>query len=145
MHNGMDLIKSFEGLKLETYLCPAGIPTIGYGQTGPDVVMGMKITAKEAEDRLLKEYTKYETKVKELLTKTLNENQLGAVVSFAYNVGLGSLKVSTLLKHLNAGKFAEASQEFVKWNKARVKGRLTVLNGLTRRRLAERDLFVLPI
>jgi lysozyme len=67
---------------------------------------------------------------------------INALVSFSFNVGLGSLKTSTLLKKVNNRKFEEASNEFLKWNKAKVKGKLTVLIGLDRRRKEERELFL---
>jgi lysozyme len=141
MYNGLDLIKQFEGLKLEAYLCPAGVPTIGYGQTGPDVKLGNVITESEAEDMLLKEYKHFEAEVKKLVKITINENQLGALTCFAYNVGLGNLKASSLLRLLNEGRITLATKEFMKWDKAKVKGVLTPLKGLTRRRLAEQALF----
>lgn len=141
MNNGLDLIKHFEGLRLEAYLCPAGVPTIGYGQTGPEVKLGCVITESDADTMLLKEYKKFEAGVKTLVKVTINENQLGALTCFAYNVGLANLKASSLLRLINEGRFTLAAKEFTKWDKAKVKGVLTPLAGLTKRRLKEQELF----
>jgi len=134
--NGLDLIKTFEGCKLEAYQDSVGIWTIGYGET-KNVHKGMKITQKEADDMLLNRYKEFEVEVLKLVKPALNPNQLGALVSFSYNLGVGSLKSSKLLKYININDFNKASDEFLKWNKAGGK----VLNGLTKRREAERKLF----
>lgn len=134
LQTGLPLIKNFEGCKLEAYLDIVGVPTIGYGET-EDVCMGMFITQDEADAMLSKKYDKLESDILGLGV-SLNENQLGALVSFAYNLGLGALKSSTLLKKLR-NKDPSAVDEFVRWNKAGGK----VVAGLTRRRLAEVALF----
>ena len=146
--NGIALIKSFESLKLTAYRCAAGVPTIGYGHTGADVtaadVSGKKtITEVQAEALLKKDLEKFEKGVSDL-TKgvALNQNQFDALVSFAFNVGIGSdttgLKGSTLLKKLRVNPNDKAiAAEFALWNKA--KG--VVLNGLTARRKAEAELY----
>jgi len=140
---GLNLIKRFEGLSLKPYLCPAKIPTIGYGNTfyedGTKVAMDDKpITIKRAEMLLKLIVDKFAIGVEKVLKVPLEQNQFDAVVSFSYNVGLGSLKSSTLLKKINDGKFLEASKEFGRWNKANGK----ILDGLTKRREAERLLFI---
>lgn len=135
---GIDLIKQFEGLELEAYLCPAKKATIGYGSTGPDIKLGMKWTKEQAEQRLVNDLGTFSKGVRSLIKVVLNENQFSAIVAFAYNVGLGNLKSSTLLKKLNASDFQGAADELPKWNKAGGK----VLKGLTRRREAERALFL---
>lgn len=143
---GLELIKSSEGLRLKPYLCPAGIPTIGYGNTYYDDVDETKvtlndspITAERAEELLANivdsHYSKY---VNKYVKVELTQNQFDALVSFTYNVGIGNLKVSTLLRKLNSGDYTGASEEFRKWNKAG--GR--VLKGLTTRRLNEKLLFL---
>jgi lysozyme len=138
---GIDLIKSFEGCRLEAYPDPAtgGDPwTVGYGSTGPKVVKGLKITQQQAEELLLEDLERFEKGVSNLVTVNISDNQFAALVSFSFNCGLANLKSSTLLKLVNAGKFEEAALQFERWNKAAGK----VMTGLTRRRQAERDLFL---
>ncbi len=136
---GLGLIQTFEGCKLSAYLCPAGVPTIGYGRT-TGVKLGQTITQAQADAWLLEEYDAFERKVRALVKVPLTANQLGALVSFIYNVGPGAFGSSTLLRLLNKGDYAGAALQFARWNKAGRK----VLNGLIRRRKAEADLFVKP-
>ncbi|PQK86771.1 lysozyme [Pantoea ananatis] len=136
-NKGMDLIKRFEGLKLEAYRDSVGIPTIGYGHTS-GVKMGDVITCEQAdkylrEDLLLAELT-INTNVKVKLT----QNQFDALASFVFNLGSGNFVKSTLLKKLNAGDFAAAADEFGKWVNAGGKK----LAGLVKRRAAEREVFI---
>lgn len=142
---GIDLIKSFEGCYLKAYKCPAGVWTIGWGTTEPINGVkpheGMVITQQQADDLLIKNLKAYENAVNKYVTYSINQNQFDALVSFAYNCGNGALKTSTLLKKLNAGDIEEAANEFLRWNKANGK----VLKGLTRRREAERKLFLQEI
>ncbi len=141
----IDLIKSFEGLELKAYVDPAtgGEPiTIGYGTTyypnGVKVKLGDIITADQATEYLQHDVEKFATKVKKLITSTVNDNQFGAITSFAYNVGTGNLAKSTLLKKVNANPADKLIvDEFMKWNKAAGK----IMNGLTRRRAAEAKLY----
>ncbi|MGR2664258.1 lysozyme [Chromobacterium haemolyticum] len=135
---GIMLIKSFEGLKLVAYKCPAGIWTIGYGHTGPDVTPGQVITQAQADALLARDLERFEAGVSRLVSVQLNQNQFDALVSFAYNLGLGALQGSTLLRLLNAGDYAGAAAQFPRWNKASGKE----LPGLTRRRAAEQALFL---
>lgn len=135
---GVDLIKSFEGLKLTAYKDSVGIPTIGFGHTGPDVFMGQVITESQADSILKADLTKFEKGVAELIKVPLNENQHAALISFSFNLGLGNLKSSTLLRKLNSMDYAGAANEFERWNRAGGK----ILSGLTRRRLAEKELFL---
>lgn len=134
---GIDLIRQFEGERLSAYLCPAGIPTIGVGHTGPDVHMGTRITAAQSEALLKQDLAKFETGVEKLVTHPITQDQFDALVSFSFNLGLGALKGSTLLKKLNAGDFQGASNEFSKWVNAGGQR----LAGLVRRRAAEQMLF----
>lgn len=142
---GIALIKQFEGCKLTAYPDPGtgGAPwTIGYGWTQPvdgkPVRPGMTIDQATA-DRLLKTgLVSYENDVLRLVKVKLSQGQFDALVSFTYNLGSRSLSTSTLLSKLNAGDYAGAADEFPRWNKASGK----VLNGLTRRREAERALFL---
>ena len=143
--DGIALLKKFEGCRLTAYPDPGtgGAPwTIGYGWTypvdGKQVKPGMTIDQTTA-DRLLKTgLVSYENDVLKLVRVKLTQGQFDALVSFAYNVGSRALSTSTLLKKLNAGDIKGAADEFLRWNKAGGK----VLNGLTRRREAERALFL---
>ncbi|HDU3604603.1 TPA: lysozyme [Klebsiella aerogenes] len=142
---GIALIKGFEGCRLTAYPDPGtgGAPwTIGYGWTlpvdGKTVRPGMTIDQATA-DRLLKTgLVSYENDVLKIVKVKLAQGQFDALVSFAYNIGSRALSTSTLLKKLNAGDIKGAADEFLRWNKAGGK----VLNGLTRRREAERALFL---
>jgi len=138
---GLNLIKDYEGLRLEAYYCSSGVLTIGYGHTGPDVWVGMTITESEAEHLLQQDLVKFENGVEELITVPLNQNQFDALVSFTYNVGVGALQDSTLRKRLNAGEDPNkvAEEELPRWNK----GANGPLPGLTRRRESEVKLFTL--
>ena len=133
---GLDLIKQFEGLYLNAYRCPAGVPTIGYGHTA-GVAMGQTITQQQADDYLRRDVRQFERAVSRQVRVPLTQGQFDALVSFAFNLGEGALAQSTLLRLLNAGDYAGAAAQFDRWNKAG--GR--VLPGLVRRRAAERALF----
>jgi lysozyme len=138
-----DLIKQYEGCKLEAYLCPAGIPSIGYGNTfyadGKPVKMSDKITQAQADALLPLIVTKFAIEVNQKVKVDVNQNQLDALVCFTYNVGIGNFEQSTLLKLLNKGASkGVVSLEFAKWNK--VKG--VIVKGLAKRRAAEATLFV---
>lgn len=143
---GADLIKSFEGCKLTSYVCSAGHNTIGYGNTfyedGTKVKPGDKITQERAESMFELIASDFAKKVVPLVKSQVNENQFGALVSFAYNAGVGNLQKSTLLKKVNANPSdATIRDEFMKWDKAAGKP----LAGLTRRRKAEADLYFKPV
>ena len=137
------LIKKFEGLKLKAYLDPVGIPTIGYGtimyKNGQRVKMGDKITEKQALDLLQWEILMKAEEVNKCTVDTfLNQNQFDALVSFAYNVGTGALKGSTLLKKaLINSNDPDISAEFMKWVTANKK----TLPGLVTRRTEESKLY----
>ena len=135
---GVRLVQEFEGCRLDAYRCPAGIPTIGYGATGPDIRMGMVWTQEQADARLVEDLARFADGVERLVEVDLSDNQFAAIVSFAFNVGLGALRDSTLLRKLNAGDYLGAADQLPRWNK----GGGRVLPGLTRRRAAERDLFL---
>lgn len=144
---GVALVKSFEGyLTLQkdgscvAYLCPAKVPTIGWGCT-EGVSLGMRWSAAEAESGLRRELAKFEAGVSRLVTVEINQNEFDALVSFSYNVGLGALQKSSLLKKLNAGDRAGAAAAFGLWNKGGGK----VLNGLVARRAREAALFLKPV
>lgn len=144
---GLDLIKSFEGLRLKPYLCPALIPTIGYGTTRyPNgVKVSLKdpeITKEQAEEYLLHDIKQFELAVDNYCVDSLNSNQFSAVVSFCYNLGQGALKSSTLLKVINKNpNDPQIKKEFIKW----VMADRRVLEGLVKRRKAEIDLYFKPL
>lgn len=143
---GLRLIKSFEGYldkqadgSCVAYLCPAGVPTLGWGCT-EGVKLGMRWTEAEAEAGLRREIAKFEAGVLRLATVELNQNEFDALVSFSYNVGLGALEKSSVLKRLNSGDRTGAAAAFALWNK----GGGRVLPGLVSRRSREAALFLKP-
>jgi lysozyme len=142
MYEALSLIKEFEGFRAKAYLCPAGVPTIGYGETD-NVKLGMTITEAQASELLEKRYTEFETHVKSLLRVEYNPNQLGALTSFAYNLGVGNLRKSTLLRLFNQGDTQGAADNFEKWGyiKDPHTHEMVELPGLMKRRLAEKNLF----
>lgn len=140
---GLDIIRSFEGLRLKTYRCSAGVPTIGYGSTygldGKKLKMSHRaITQDEAKVLLAREVGHAEKQVARLLTAPVTLNQFSALVSFAFNVGGAALQASTLRRKFNKGDVAGAADEFPRWKFAG--GRM--LRGLLRRRMSERALFL---
>lgn len=143
-NNGKKIIKAFEGFRARAYLCPAGILTIGYGHTGPDVKSNIVISKRQAELVLSMDLDKFESCINSNVETTLSQNQFDALVSFVFNVGCGAFKQSTMLKLLNAGLHDDAAQEFLKWNKARSNGLLKVSPGLNARRESEKELFLGP-
>jgi lysozyme len=145
---GLDLIAEFEGLSLVPYYATAeekskGIVTIGYGNTFYPNGTKVKITDKAITKAQATEYLKhvadnFALKVDSLVTSNVTQNQFNALVSIAYNIGLGAFKISTLLKKVNANPSDQTiKNEFLKWNKQAGK----VLNGLTRRRTKEAELY----
>lgn len=136
---GLNLIKSFEGCELKSYKDIVGILTIGYGHTGSDVTENQTISQAKAEEILKEDLERFEKGVAELCKLVaLNPNQFSALVCFSFNVGLGAFKTSTMLKLLNAKEYSKAADQFLRWNKAGGKE----VAGLTRRREAERQLFL---
>jgi lysozyme len=134
-NKGIELIKKYEGCKLEAYRCPAGVPTIGYGHTF-GVCMGQKITQEKAEELLRKDLASFEVQV-EQMAPGLSQAQFDALVSFSFNLGSAALYRSSLLKRYLAGDLEGAKLEFGKWTFAGGK----VLPGLVARRRAEAELF----
>lgn len=140
---GLALIKSFEGFSARPYLCPAGVPTIGYGATyypdGRRVTMQDRpVTEADATAMLRSMLASYEAGVSRYVLVPVTQGQFDALVSFAYNLGLSALKSSTLLRLVNARDWQGAAAQFGRWNRAGGK----VLPGLTRRREAERVMFL---
>jgi len=139
---GKELIMFYEGCHLEAYLCPAKIPSIGFGNTfyidGSKVKLGDKITHKEAVELFDVIVEKFAKDVRSVLVRNITNAQFSAIVSFAFNVGMGNLKLSTLLKKVNKNPLdTTIPSEFLRWNKA--KG--IELSGLTKRRTSESILY----
>jgi len=139
---GSDLIKEFEQLKLVGYLpTPNDVPTIGWGSThifGCKVILKETITQEQAQAQFDLDVATFVAAVNKKVAVPLTQNQFDALVSLVYNIGEANFASSTLLKMLNGNRMKEAKDQFVRWNKQKGK----VLNGLTRRRERERDLFV---
>jgi GH24 family phage-related lysozyme (muramidase) len=140
---GLALIRSFEGCKLKAYKDAVGVTTIGYGTTriaGKPVKQSLVISQAEAEILLQHQVAEHwEAAEKHILyANELSQDQVDALASFVYNVGVGAFRGSTMLKMLNQGQDDDVADEFLKWDKAGGK----VLRGLTRRRKAERELFL---
>jgi GH24 family phage-related lysozyme (muramidase) len=137
---GIDLIKKFEGCRLKAYKAVKSeiYYTIGYGHYGSDVKEGQVITQAEANSLLEMDLRKFVLGVNALLKVPVNQNQFDALVSFAFNCGVGALQKSTLLKYINKNDFKSAVNEFEKWVHAGGK----ILNGLVNRRAAEKALFL---
>ena len=161
----VELIKAFEGIpdgdpstvNIDAYLCPAQVWTIGWGHAlmhegqqlkGPGAKALARqlypggITMEQAVALLRADLLHFCAGVQRLVRLPVNNHQFGALLAFAFNAGLGALGQSTLLRKLNAGDVAGAAEEFLRWDKARVNGVLKPLAGLTRRRRAERALFL---
>jgi len=144
---GIALIKANEGLRLKAYPDPGtgGEPwTIGYGTTTAAgvgrVTKGMVISQVQAESMLVRALETYEAGVLKALKRTPGQHQFDAMVSLAYNIGIGKFASSSVVRFFNAGDVEKAAGAFLMWNKAAGK----VLPGLVKRRKAERDLFLKP-
>ncbi|MAN11582.1 MAG: lysozyme [Sphingobium sp.] len=134
---GRALITRFEGERLVAYFCPAKVWTVGVGHTGPDVRPGLTITRERSQEILAADLLRFERAVNRMGGR-MTQGQFDAMVSFAFNVGEGALKSSTLLKKHLADDYAGAARELARWNKAG--GR--VLPGLVKRRAAEAALYM---
>lgn len=134
---GLALIKSFEGLRLKSYICPAGVLTIGYGSTGPHVKPNMTITEAQADKLLQDDLDRFEACVAKHAPDA-TQNEFDAMVSLAFNIGTGAFEKSTLLRRFKSGDKAIAANQFGAWVNAGGKK----LAGLVRRRQAEKQLFL---
>jgi lysozyme len=138
---GLDLIKQFEGFRTAAYRDPVGVWTIGYGHTSmagePAVAAGLVVTEAEASEILARDVALFAKGVRQLLRIDVTDGQFSALVSFAYNVGLGALKKSSVLTAVNARDFAAVPRRLQLWTKAGGH----VLPGLVKRRAAEAALF----
>lgn len=139
---GVRFIAEFEGFRADAYLCPAGVPTIGYGHT-KGVELGDTISEEEALALLHRELEEYEGYVANMVRVDLRQHEFDALVSFIYNIGPSNFGNSSTLKYLNNNNRLRAGDRMLVWNKARDKnGRLRTLRGLSRRRKSERKLFL---
>lgn len=143
---GLALVKEFEGFRADAYLDPVNVLTIGYGTTaaagvGIDPKLGMRISERDATEYLHRALDKFAAHIQPLLAVEANENEWSAMLSLAYNIGPGAFAKSSVLRKFNAGDKQGAADAFRLWNKAGGK----VLAGLTRRREAERALFLEPV
>ncbi|MGR0187230.1 lysozyme [Azospirillum aestuarii] len=138
--DALALVRHFEGLYLKAYLCPAGVPTIGYGHTA-GVRMGQTINGLQAEVFLRADMAEAVQDVDRLVTAPLTDRQRGALASFVFNLGAGALRDSTLLRLLNERDYDGAAGQFGRWVFATVNGKKVELEGLKKRRAAEMALF----
>lgn len=147
---GLAIIREFEGFRGGAYLCPAGVWTIGFGHTtaagGPSVSKGMVWTRAKAEQVLRDDVDRFEDQIERLIAKAkvnrVEPHEFDAMVSLAFNIGPAAFAGSTVLKKYLRGDKRGAADAFLSWNKARVDGVLKPIAGLTRRRQAERALFL---
>jgi lysozyme len=144
--SGAALIKAFEscqkrnGTLFTPYVCPAGVLTIGWGHTnhhGRPFDKTARWTQQDCDDVFAEDMAGFEEQVNSIVKVPLKQHQFDALVSFVYNVGVGNLRSSTLLRKLNGGDYQGAALEFHRWNRSNGK----VLTGLVRRRAAEALLF----
>lgn len=142
-NTGLDLIKRFEGFSSKPYICPAGVPSIGYGATYYEdrkrVTMSDPTITKERGEQLLRNLVDdFAMHVERMIKVPVTENQFAALVSLAFNIGLGNFSRSTVLRKLNTFDYDGAANNFWQWRKGGGK----VLQGLVNRRAAEKELFL---
>jgi lysozyme len=135
---GLNLIKGFEGFREAPYLCADGVWTIGYGHAIRNGERFVRINQAEAEKLLTVDLKRFEDCVNKVVKVPLAQNQYDALVSLAFNIGCGAFSRSTLLKHVNKKRFAQAAAEFQRWVKGS-KGQ--TINGLVNRRKVESKIF----
>lgn len=135
---GRQRLQAFEGLRLAAYKDEGGVWTVGYGHTGSQVGPRTKITREQAEKLLEGRLEEVAASVTALVKVPVSQAQFDALVSLTYNIGAGAFKRSTLLRKLNAGDYAGAAEQFMRWRYVRGVESM----GLLKRRKAERDLFL---
>ena len=137
-NKGIALIREFEGCRLQSYRCSAGVWTIGYGHTGKDIKEGMTITQQEADDWLIVDCNRVLQMLRDTLRVPIRQNQLDALVSLGFNIGTEALRKSTLMSLVNRNPDdLNIPEQFDRWVYASGK----VVNGLVRRRKAEGRLY----
>lgn len=140
---GLNLIKGYEGLRMSAHYSPSEQWTVGYGHTA-SARHGMHVTENDAERLLRDDVKPIETLLAETVRAPLNQNEHDALASLIFNIGEENWRRSSVLRKLNAGDKLAAAQGFEMWTKARVGGELVTLDGLVRRRAAEKSLFLMP-
>ena len=146
MNKGIAIIRKYEGLRLQAYICPSGLPTIGFGATffenGTRVQLGDKISRDRADQLLFFQVKLFAEEVRRTVKSNINDNQLGALVSFCFNVGGAAFAKSTLAKKVNANPSdSTIRNEFMRWTRGGGK----VLPGLVKRREEEANLYYAAI
>lgn len=140
---GLNLIKGYEGLRMSAHYAPSEQWTVGYGHTD-SARHGMSVTEADAESLLRDDVAPIETLIADTVRAPLNQNEHDALTSLIFNIGEDNWRRSSVLRKLNAGDKLAAAQGFELWTKARVNGELVTLDGLVRRRAAEKSLFLMP-
>lgn len=139
---GLSLLNVSEGLRLKPYYDPAGILTVCYGHTGSDIIKNKTYTKAECEVIRDRDIRSHLAGIKPCIKAPLTQNQQDAILDLSFNIGVERTCSSTLVKRVNQRDYYGAAEEFPRWNKATVGGKLVVLPGLDRRRAAERALFL---
>lgn len=140
---GLNLIKGYEGLRMSAHYAPSEQWTVGYGHTS-SARHGMSVTEGDAERLLRDDVGPIESLIGDTVRAPLNQNEHDALVSLIFNIGEENWKRSTVLRKLNAGDKIGAANAFELWTKAYVNNELVALDGLVRRRAAEKSLFLMP-
>ena len=140
---GLNLIKGYEGLRMSAHYAPSEQWTVGYGHTS-SARHGMSVTEGDAERLLKDDVAPIEKLLGDTVRAPLNQNEHDALVSLIFNIGEDNWKRSTVLRKLNAGDKIGAAKAFEMWTKAYVNNELVTLDGLVRRRAAEKSLFLMP-
>ena len=146
--NIIAFVQGYEKCKLKAYMpTPNDRPTIGWGTTGPDIKMGMVWTPRQCDDRFARDFGNFAASVEKLLNKApTTQNQFDAMVSLAYNIGVGNFTISSVLSNHRLMHYSTAAMAFLLWNKQKNQKtkQLEVLNGLTKRRKAESAIYQQP-
>lgn len=140
---GLNLIKGYEGLRMSAHYAPTEEWTVGYGHTST-ARHGMAVTEHDADRLLRQDMSSIENVISETVRAPLNQNEFDALTSLIFNIGEDNWRRSTVLRKLNEGDKLAAAKSFEVWSKARVNGELVTLDGLVRRRAAEKSLFLMP-
>jgi lysozyme len=141
----INLIKEFEGFKDYAYIDTDGTPVIGYGLSrigGSPVQIGDRISTTQADAALNAHIREIHQELEQIIKVDLSDRQLSALTSIAFNVGVDNIKNSTLVRKINTKDYTGAADEFLRWDKANLQGALVQMPGLSRRRAAERQLFL---
>lgn len=141
--DGIQRIKNLEGWRDTQYLDAVGLPTIGYGHLiRINERFPNRLSKIEGDRLLIKDILPFEKKVNEIVKVKLNQNQFNVLVSFLFNLGVNALDGTTSLKVLNNGDYKAFADRLLMWNKGMINGKLTVIEGLNNRRIADRKLFL---